>query len=54
MGKILRSDGLSELFGLDMGQNGLADAELPGTTATKSKRAKRVRIKEPLNHGRNL
>ena len=55
-GKILRSDDLSELFGLDMAQNCLADAKLPGTTATKSKRAKRksARIKEPRNHGRSL
>jgi uncharacterized Zn finger protein len=40
-GKILRSDDLSELFGLDMAQSSTPRAKLRGTTATKSKRAKK-------------
>src|ERR1022692_1498167 len=42
-GKILRSDDLSELFGLDMAQSSAPNAKLPGTTGTKSKRAKKSR-----------
>ena len=42
-GKILRSDDLSELFGLDMAQSSVPNAKLRGTTGTKSKRAKRSR-----------
>ena len=42
-GKILRSDDLSELFGLDMAQSSVPKAKLPGTTGTKSKRGKKSR-----------
>jgi len=41
-GKILRSDDLSELFGLDLAQSSVPNAKLSGTTANKSKR-KRTR-----------
>jgi uncharacterized Zn finger protein len=41
-GKILRSDDLSELFGLDMAQSSLPNSKLPGTTRTRSKPAKKA------------
>ena len=42
-GKILRSDDLSELFGLDLAESSVPNAKLSGTTANKSKRAKKAR-----------
>jgi hypothetical protein len=43
LGKILRSDDLSELFGLDMSQSSLPNPKLPGITRAKRKRAKKAR-----------
>jgi hypothetical protein len=39
--KILRSDDLSELFGLDMAQSSVPHVKLPATTTTESKHAKK-------------
>jgi uncharacterized Zn finger protein len=47
-GKILRSDDLSELFGLDMARSRAPNAKLPGTAGTKSKHAKKSRESRSL------
>jgi uncharacterized Zn finger protein len=53
-GKILRSDDLSELFGLDMAQSSVSHAKLAGATGSKSKHAKKAQDKKPVRPGRSL
>ena len=46
-GNILRSDNLSEIFGLDIAQSYVPSAKLPGTRGSKGKRAASKRVKKP-------
>lgn len=46
-GNVLRGGNLSELFGLDLTESGLATAKLSATTANKSKRTKKKRAGKP-------